>query len=204
MQVADRGYYCGGAGCGGILLASALCVVVAGGLAYRYGPHWLYLVLRPRAPGVIIHHSATAARAGGRQVNAAVIDEAHSRRGWEIRDSHNTYHIGYHFVILPDGTIERGRPEWMPGAHARGNNQYLGVCLVGNFSSVANPSGAQQPARPTTAQLTALNTVLKQLMDRHSFSPADVHAHSEFGATECPGDRFDIEQVRRRLTGSSG
>ncbi len=204
IKVPDRGYFCGGAGCGGILLILAVCVLAASGFAYRHGPHWSYMLLHPRAPGVIVHHSATDARAGGGNVNAALLDEAHSRRGWEIRDSHNTYHIGYHFVILPDGTVERGRPEWLPGAHARGNNHYLGICLVGNFSSQANADGTQQPARPTAAQLAALNSLLKELMQRHGFSPEDVYAHSEFGVTECPGDRFHIEEVRRRLAQSGG
>lgn len=199
MTVEQRQPYCGGAGCGAILIVLAAFVVASGGLAYRLGPHWPYLLLRPRAPGVIIHHSATAAEVNGRIVDAAMLDEAHDRRGWGIPDGHQTYHIGYHFVILPDGTVQIGRPEWMPGAHTSGMNRYLGVCLIGNFSSQANPNGSVQPARPTIAQLAALNSLLFRLMRRHRFGAGQVHAHSEFGATECPGDRFDIEAVRQRL-----
>jgi len=197
----DQQPYCGGAGCGGILMVLALLVVASGGFAYRLGTHWPYRVLRPYAPGVILHHTATSASAEGKPMDAAAIDASHDRRGWGISDGHQTYHIGYHFLILPDGTVQSGRPEWMPGAHTKGRNQYLGVCLVGNFSSKANPDGDMQPDRPTIAQLDALDKLLGKLMRRHGFSADEVHGHSEFGATECPGDRFDIDRVRRRLDG---
>jgi N-acetylmuramoyl-L-alanine amidase len=199
-MVGDRQSYCGGAGCGGILMVLALLVVASGGLAYRLGTHWPYRVLRPYAPGVILHHTATGASAGDRIVDVDAIDQSHDRRGWGISDGHQTYHIGYHFVILPDGTVQRGRPEWMPGAHTSGHNRYLGVCLVGNFSSKANPNGGMEPDRPTIAQLDALDKLLRELMGRHKFSADKVYGHSEFGATECPGDRFDIDQARRRLS----
>ena len=40
--------------------------------------------------------------------------------------------IGYHKIILRDGTIENGRPEYWMGAHVKGkNNKSLGVCLIG-------------------------------------------------------------------------
>lgn len=40
--------------------------------------------------------------------------------------------IGYHHVILIDGTVEMGRPLNTPGAHAYGYNQEsIGICLIG-------------------------------------------------------------------------
>ena len=42
--------------------------------------------------------------------------------------------IGYHFVIRKDGTIERGRPLSVVGAHAQGDNLHtIGICMAGNF-----------------------------------------------------------------------
>ena len=42
--------------------------------------------------------------------------------------------IGYHAVILRDGTIQHGRDIRMIGAHAKGKNyDSIGVCLVGDF-----------------------------------------------------------------------
>ena len=40
--------------------------------------------------------------------------------------------IGYHAVILRDGTVEQGRPLETPGAHVRGHNHdSIGICLIG-------------------------------------------------------------------------
>jgi len=192
IKVPDRGYYCGGAGCGGILLILAVCVLAASGFAYRHGPHWPYMLLHPRAPGVIVHHSATDARAGGGNVNAALLDEAHSRRGWEIRDSHNTYHIGYHFVILPDGTVERGRPEWLPGAHARGNNHYRGICLVGNFNRTL----------PTSRQMQSLLKLVRFLQSRYGIPKVRIYGHNTTPgarATDSPGKRFPMAKLKTML-----
>ena len=45
-------------------------------------------------------------------VNAAAIDKFHrDERGWKS--------IGYHYVILPDGTIEAGRDLDQEGAHCK-------------------------------------------------------------------------------------
>lgn len=42
--------------------------------------------------------------------------------------------IGYHFVIRKDGTIERGRPLSVVGAHAQGDNLHtIGICMARNF-----------------------------------------------------------------------
>lgn len=188
----------GHGGCGLLLLLLAIGVTRAGMLAYHHGARWPDVLVH-RPPGVVIHHSATAATAGGRRVDAAFIDRAHERRGWCVSDGGVDYHIGYHYVILPDGTVEAGRPEWLPGAHAVGANDHLGICLVGNFSSGANPEGAEQPARPTKAQMAALTELVKRLMRKYRFGADHIYGHRDFAATDCPGDRFPLEQFRREL-----
>lgn len=56
--------------------------------------------------------------------DVATIDRWHKERGWRG--------IGYHFVILPDGTVEIGRPLNQVGAHVRGHNrESVGTCLIG-------------------------------------------------------------------------
>ena len=52
---------------------------------------------------VVLHHSAS------RDVPAAEIHAWHLAKGWAG--------IGYHFVIRKNGSIERGRPLEMIGAH---------------------------------------------------------------------------------------
>lgn len=62
----------------------------------------------------------------GRGDDAETIHQWHLQRGFDG--------IGYHYVILEDGTVQKGRPEYWVGAHARGYNESLGICLIGNTS----------------------------------------------------------------------
>ena len=68
---------------------------------------------------IVIHCSDT-----NEQDDALSIHKLHLSFGWDG--------IGYHKVILQDGNIENGRPEYWPGAHVLGyNNKSIGVCLIG-------------------------------------------------------------------------
>src|ERR1700722_13695431 len=64
----------------------------------------------PDPPGILIHHSDTPAKLHGVTFNAAALDRIAQERGFSITFEGKTYHISYHYVILPDGTIETGRP----------------------------------------------------------------------------------------------
>lgn len=183
-----------------ILLLLSIGALMAGHMAARYGLFWPRRLLAPRPPGIILHHSASPATEGGRQVDAALIDRWHARRGWGMQGpGGEIHHIGYHYVILADGTVEPGRPEWMTGAHCRGHNDHIGICVVGNFSSSANPHGAAGPKRPTPAQLEALHHLLCDLCIKYHLQPGAVRRHRDLGATACPGDRFPYAAVIRRL-----
>ena len=71
---------------------------------------------------LIVH--CTATREGDDSINVEVIDGWHKRRGWSG--------IGYHFLILIDGTIEHGRPIDKMGAHCKGyNKNSIGISYVG-------------------------------------------------------------------------
>lgn len=74
-----------------------------------------------RIDGIVIHCSDNLPTS---KITAEDLDREHRRRGWNG--------IGYHFVILPDGTIETGRPLETPGAHVSGyNNHTIGICYIG-------------------------------------------------------------------------
>ena len=151
---------------------------------------------RPR--GIIIHHTATPDVAYGEKVDAAFIDREHAKRGFSIATREHTYHIGYHYLILRDGTVQPGRPEWMPGSHTLHHNDQLGICLVGNFSSGDNPHGENGSMRPSPQQLAALDKLLHQLIRTYHFRPNNLHRHRDYAQTACPGDRFPFEEVKRR------
>ena len=104
--------------------------------------------------------------------NAAEIRRWHVARGWQD--------IGYHFVILPDGTVETGRPLIQIGAHCQGHNaDSVGTCLIGKQSF-------------TQVQFSSLRALHRGLCA--ALGELTVHGHREFttGKT-CPN--FDVADV---------
>ncbi|MBP7784910.1 MAG: N-acetylmuramoyl-L-alanine amidase [Firmicutes bacterium] len=178
-----------------LLVAASVAVVLSGGLATHYGSSWPRRIYWPRPPGIVLHHSASPGFDHGKVIDASRIDQWHESRGWGDEALFGEYHIGYHYVVLADGTVQAGRPEWMIGAHCKGYNNHLGICLLGNFSSKANPGGRMQPATPTPAQLKALGALLRRLMKTYHLGPDDIRLHSDLGRTECPGDRLKMDAV---------
>jgi N-acetylmuramoyl-L-alanine amidase len=113
---------------------------------------------------IIVHCSASPQ---GRGDNAGTIHQWHLERGWSG--------IGYHAVILEDGTIERGRPDYWMGSHTHGHNAYtLGVCLIGMGGDA------------TQDQLDALEGLIREW--RHKHGDLAVFGHRDFApAKTCPG-----------------
>ena len=139
---------------------------------------------------IVIHHSASpvTVRRGGQvvPVNAAMIREWHLTKGWSD--------IGYHFVILPDGSCENGRPLYRPGAHCIASNRNfcgIGICLVGNFSETEVPD----------IQLRGLIDKVKALLAAYHLQAQDVELHREVpgAATECPGRYFPADILEKEL-----
>jgi len=187
-----------------LLLLAALAAVGWAGVGNRYGPHWHRWLFRHRPAGIILHHTASDGRRNGTPLDAAMVDADHAGKGWGIEYQGRTYHIAYHYLIRADGKVEPGRPEGAPGAHTLGRNDYLGICLVGNFSSAANRSGQMQPAYPTQAQMEHLTTLLRKLMHKYDFTVEDLHRHRDFAQTSCPGDRFPFRQLVETLREPAG
>ncbi len=139
---------------------------------------------------IVIHHTAspTEVQRSGKNVpvDAAMLREWHRTKGWSD--------IGYHFVIMPDGRCEEGRPLYRPGAHCnvgRRNHIGIGVCLVGNFSETEVPE----------AQINGLVTKVLQLMKAFKMSIEVVELHRDVpeAATECPGRYFPVDVFKKKL-----
>jgi len=82
--------------------------------------------------------------------------------------------IGYHYLVLEDGSIKVGRPVKFQGSHckARGRNtDSIGVCLVG---------GPLSKGYPTAAQQAALKHILPTLCLRHNVPVSNIKQHSDF------------------------
>ncbi len=123
---------------------------------------------------IIIHCTATRA---GREVRAAEVAAWHRARGFKT--------IGYHYLIGPDGRVEKGRSESEIGAHCLGQNAHsIGVCYVGGLDA---GDGSPRDTR-TAAQREALRRLVGELRER--YPRATVHGHREFAAKACPC--FDV------------
>jgi lipid-binding SYLF domain-containing protein len=148
--------------------------------------------------GIIIHHSALIPAS---QLPAAEqeLDRFHYRRGFSIYCFGQIYHIAYHYLILPNGMLKQGRPERCEGAHSRGYNSYLGIALMGDFSSEDNPRGAKGPPAPTPQQMRALLALCRQLRKSYNIPIQRVMRHGDVSTTRCPGDRFPFKEFLAQL-----
>jgi N-acetylmuramoyl-L-alanine amidase len=124
---------------------------------------------------IIVHCSATQE---GRHLDAAEINRWHLKRGWRG--------IGYHYVVLLDGTIEYGRSIYETGAHVKNHNKgSIGICYIGGVESERGPDGdwIAKDTR-TLEQKESLLLLLKTLKKMHP--EAVIHGHNEFAAKSCP------------------
>jgi hypothetical protein len=150
--------------------------------------------------GIVIHHAGGTYTSAGAPLNAETISDAHLRRGFSAFYWGRTYHIGYHYLILPDGTVQKGRPDNCRGAHASGHNTFLGICLVGDFDSQSNPDGRLGSIAPSDRQLKSLVSLTHDLLARHDLRPEDVVTHRDVNEnTACPGDRFPWTKYRTAI-----
>lgn len=118
---------------------------------------------------IIIHCTATPE---GRSCTVDDVDRWHRQRGF--------FGIGYHYLILLDGTICRGRPLWRAGAHCTGHNTHsVGVCYVGGLDARMQPKDTRTPQ-----QRQALQQLVQAL--RRQFPQAQVYGHRDFAAKACP------------------
>lgn len=117
---------------------------------------------------IVVHCSATRNGKSLRtstQSAAQVIDGWHKARGFKRNPERckqfnsNLPHIGYHFVIDTDGTLETARKEGEIGAHVKGHNAHsLGICLVGGIE----PNGKAH-GKYTEKQWQTLHVLLCKL-----------------------------------------
>ena len=122
-----------------------------------------------------------------RDINQVVIHSADTPNGvyfdskdirkWHVEER-GWSDIGYHYIILLDGTIELGRPVERAGAHVGGHNKNtIGVCYIG---------GGNGKDTRTCEQKESLIILIKFLKKLHK-NPR-VLGHRDFkGVTKkCP------------------
>lgn len=151
----------------------------------------------PGPPGIVLHNSDTPGRINGRWVDEKMLDRIHrdDHPRWADVCDGRTYHIGYHYVILANGVVQPGRPDDCLGAHARTHNDWLGICLVGGFSTNRH----WWPQQPTRRQMRSLVLLCEQLMSKYHIPPYYVKRHRDINMTWCPGDRFPYRALMAEL-----
>jgi N-acetylmuramoyl-L-alanine amidase len=156
------------------------------------------------ATGIVIHHTAVIPGENTAPRSERDIDRYHRARGFEILCLGRVYHVAYHYLIMSDGKVKRGRPERCEGAHAKGYNSYLGISVVGDFSSEDNPTGKKGLTRPTPKQIASLIQLCRQLKDRYNIPLQHIVRHSDISSTKCPGDLFPFRSVLAQLQRKPG
>ena len=120
---------------------------------------------------IVVHHSDSPQGRG---------DDASTIHGWHLARKFSG--IGYHAVILEDGTIQAGRPDYWSGAHASGNNENsLGVCLIGEDEF-------------TWEQFDALYFYLEDKIATYDILVENIIPHSDVSDKNCPN--FDLEEFK--------
>ena len=122
---------------------------------------------------IILHCSDTKE---GIDFNINDIRRWHKAQGWKD--------VGYHYVILLNGTIQQGRALEEIGSHCKGHNAHsIGICYIGRLDK----NGKIKDTR-TNQQKAALYNLLNKLCER--FPDALIHGHNEFSSKSCPC--FDV------------
>ena len=151
-------------------------------------------------PGIVLHHSYTPGKVDGEYVGLKTLSDLHQQMhpGWREEYEGKTYYVGYHYIIRTDGVVEQGRPDLCPGAHARTFNNWLGICLIGNFAT--HTSKHYKPDHPTRAQMKSLVALCESLMAKYHIPPQMVLRHRDVNVTWCPGDNFPYRSLIATLT----
>ena len=124
---------------------------------------------------IIIHCTATPE---GRDVSLKEVRQWHTKeRGWSD--------IGYHFLVLLDGSVEEGRPLERTGAHTKGHNwDSIGIAYVGGLDSEMNSKDTRNDK-----QKDSLVDLLCQLKDAYG---GVIYGHNNYSTKACPG--FDAKK----------
>ena len=122
---------------------------------------------------IVVHCSATMP---GQKCDAEVIDRWHVAKGWHM--------IGYHYVVMPDGEVQPGRPLFYQGAHVGKPKNYndvsIGVCYVGGLDEQGQSADTR-----TDAQKASLLALLRHL--KKKFPQARIVGHRDLNpGKECP------------------
>lgn len=121
--------------------------------------------------GVVLHNSGVTVLQ-----SVETIHNYHKNKGWAG--------IGYQYYVRKDGSVYRGRPENMAGAHCPGvNSTSIGICAEGNFNE----------ENMTDVQKQAIIDLIKDIKSRYNIKW--IKGHRDILATSCPGTNFPLGEI---------
>jgi len=127
---------------------------------------------------IVLHCSATRE---GQDISVETI------RSWHV-DGNGWSDIGYHAVIMLDGTLELGRPLHRSGAHVKGHNaNTIGGCYIGGVEA----DGKTAKDTMTPAQEQAFRnyvTAVRQILGPY----VAISGHNQYSSKDCPS--FDVRE----------
>ncbi len=124
---------------------------------------------------IIVHCTATEA---GLDFTKETINKWHKDKGYD--------EIGYHFIIHPNGRIERGRDINKAGAHCYGHNsQSIGIAYIGGLRN-----GKPDDTRTIQQQLALAHLIL--ILEEVFTTITKVSGHNEYSNKACPC--FNVRQ----------
>ncbi len=127
---------------------------------------------------LVLHYSATYA---DQDLDVNDIRKMHLARGFND--------VGYHYIIKRDGTVQKGRPDSVVGAHVKGHNTgSIGICCIGGLERATGPNIGVD--NRTQAQKDATVLLVSDLLKKHP--KAHVVGHKDLAPTQCPG--FDVRE----------
>lgn len=123
---------------------------------------------------IILHHAEAS--------NCTIQDihQWHLNNGWAG--------CGYHFFVRKDGSVYRGRPEYVIGVHCMGfNTNSIGICAEGAYMTETMPEVQKQ----------AIIELCQYLINKY---PAinRVLGHKELNATDCPGTNYPLVEIKEK------
>lgn len=128
-----------------------------------------------------------AATPEGKPFTAADIDRWHKQQGWAG--------IGYHYVVLLDGTIQKGRPVETVGAHVQGHNTgSIGCVYIGG---VDKDNRFAKDTR-TPPQKAAMIQLTKDLLKQFP-TIKRIAGHNEFANKACPSFKVPDDPLGKLL-----
>ena len=128
--------------------------------------------LMPRAEtdAIVLHH------ADATSCTVQDVHRWHLANGWAG--------IGYHFFADKSGSVFKGRPVEMIGAHIEGHNGHtVGVCAEGDYAKDEMPQAQRQAIVALTKHLLTL------------YLGAEVKRHCDLNATLCPGKYYPFDAI---------